>query len=571
MLKYLKGYTKQSILAPLFKMFEALLDLFVPLVMADIINAGIESGDTKYVLQRCLFLVALGLLGLLCSVTAQYFAAQAAVGYSCALRRDMFRHIGSLDYATADRLGASTLVTRMTSDINQVQTGLNMFLRLFLRSPFIVFGSLVMAFTISLRAALIFAAAIPIVAIIVVAVTRVTMPGYGKVQTGIDNITGLTRENLSGARVIRAFGREPGEVSRFEAQNAELAGRQRRVGRVSALMNPLVYVAVNLAVVAILNTGAVQINLGELRQGDVIALVNYMAQVLVELVKLTNLVVTISRSLACAKRVKQILAEKPGMTYPQEKIEIIETQPAVSFSEVSLSYGGENSLTGISFTALAGQTIGITGGTGSGKTSLVNLIPRFFDATSGSVKLFGAPVADYPLEQLRELVGIVPQRARLFKGTIRSNLLWGNENADDAELWAALEVAQAAEFVKKKPRGLDETVEQGGRNLSGGQRQRLTIARALVKKSKILIMDDSASALDLATDAALRKALHENLGDTTVFIVSQRAASIMGCDKILVLDDGELVGRGSHAELLEGCGIYREIYESQFKKGGETK
>lgn len=587
MFQFLNGYKKEAVLAPLFKMIEALFDLFVPLVMADIINTGIASGDTRYILTRCGLLVALGAAGLTFSITAQYFAAKAAVGYATSLRHSLFSHIQALSFSELDTLGASTLITRMTSDVNLVQSGINMFLRLFLRSPFVVFGSLILAFTIDFDAALVFAVAIPLLALVVFGIMRVTMPMYKKVQGRLDRVLGVMRENLTGARVVRAFNKEQSETERFEQANGELTGLQLHVGRISSLMNPLTFVIVNLAIIAILQTGAVRVDVGGLRQGDVIALVNYMSQILIELVKLANLIVQVTKALACAGRVKAVLDVEPGMTFPLSLVET-DTQmqqdktnckgihcssggEAVRFDHVSLTYAGAGgeSLSDLSFCARRGETIGVIGGTGSGKTSLVSLIPRFYDATAGTVSVLGRPVGDYTKEALRAHIGTVMQRAQLFKGTIRSNLLWGDANADDDALWAALETAQAAAFVRGKPLGLDEPVEQGGRNLSGGQKQRLTIARALVQKPDILILDDSASALDFATDAALRKALAKLPGDMTVFIVSQRAASLRHADQILVLDDGALAGIGTHEELLESCPVYQEIYQSQFKKGGE--
>lgn len=573
MLRFLDDYKKESVIAPLFKMLEATFDLLVPLVMADIVNVGIAAHDTSYILARCGILLLLAAVGLACSLTAQYFSAKASVGYSTALRHALFEHIQTLGFSEMDTLGTSTLITRMTSDVNQVQSGLNLFLRLFLRSPFVVIGAMIMAFTVNVRAALIFVVAIPLLSVVVFGIMTVTRPLYRMVQARLDRVLGLTRENLTGVRVVRAFGKEQSEVSRFEDANALLTSMQLHVGHLSALMNPVTYVIINLAIVALLYVGVLQVNVGGMAQGDVIALVNYMNQILVELVKLANLIVQVSKALACAGRVQAVLDTKPGMEFPdalagdvpQDKV-----GDAVRFDHVSLTYAGAGapSLTDISFTAKRGQTIGVIGGTGSGKSSLVNLIPRFYDATEGSVEVFGRPAAGYPRDALRGTVGMVMQRAQLFGGTIRSNLLWGRRDATDEELWAALETAQAAEFVRSKPLGLDEPVEQGGRNLSGGQKQRLTIARALVGRPEILILDDSASALDFATDAALRKALAALPGDLTVFIVSQRAASLQHADQILVLDDGHLVGRGTHAELLQSCEVYQEIYESQFKKGG---
>ena len=572
MLDYLNGYKRECVLAPLFKMLEATFDLFVPLVMADIVNVGIAAHDFHYILMRCGILLLLAIIGLACSLTAQYFSAKASVGYSTALRHALFAHIQTLGFTEMDTLGTSTLITRMTSDMNQVQSGLNLFLRLFLRSPFVVFGAMIMAVTVNVRAALIFVVAIPLLSVVVFGVMVVTRPLYKTVQTRLDRVLGLTRENLTGARVVRAFDKEQTEVNRFEDANALLTKMQLHVGHISALMNPLTYVIINLAIVALLYVGSVQINVGGMASGDVIALVNYMNQILVELVKLANLIVQVSKALACAGRVQAVLDTRPGMQFPQEapgEVSAEKQNDAVRFDHVGLTYAGAGapSLTDISFTAEKGQTIGVIGGTGSGKSSLVSLIPRFYDATEGSVEIFGHPVQNYPREELRGKVSVVMQKAQLFGGTIRSNLLWGNQNASDADLWAALETAQAAEFVHSKPLGLDEPVEQGGRNLSGGQKQRLTIARALVSKPDILILDDSASALDYATDAALRKALAALPGSMTVFIVSQRAASLQHADQILVLDDGHLAGLGTHAELLASCPVYEEIYASQFKKG----
>ena len=616
MLTHLNGYQREAVLAPLFKMLEATFDLFVPLVMADIVNVGIAAHDLHYILVRCGILLLLAMVGLACSLTAQYFSAKAAVGYSTSLRHSLFEHIQKLGFTEMDTLGTSTLITRMTSDINQVQSGLNLFLRLFLRSPFVVFGAMIMAFTVNVRAAWIFVVAIPLLSIVVFGVMVITNPLYKTAQTRLDRVLGLTRENLTGVRVVRAFDKEKSEIDRFESANDLLTKMQLHVGHISSLMSPLTYVIINLAIVALLYVGSIEINIGGMASGDVIALVNYMNQILVELVKLANLIVQVSKALACASRVQAVLDTEPGMEFPtqlQSAVDADKADDAVRFDHVSLTYAGAGapSLSDISFTAKRGQTIGVIGGTGSGKSSLVNLIPRFYDATEGSVEIFGRPVAsyprdalrgrgsgksslisliprfydategtveilgrpvkDYPRETLRGRVNVVMQKAQLFGGTIRSNLLWGSKNASDADLWAALETAQAAEFVKAKPLGLDEPVEQGGRNLSGGQKQRLTIARALVGKPDILILDDSASALDYATDAALRKALAALPGSLTVFIVSQRAASLQHADQILVLDDGKLVGLGKHAELLASCPVYEEIYASQFKKGDAQK
>ena len=566
MLRYLSDYKRESVLAPLFKMLEATFDLFVPLVMADIVNVGIAAHDFHYILVRCGILLLLAIVGLTCSLTAQYFSAKAAVGYSTGLRHALFEHIQTLSFSEMDTMGTSTLITRMTSDVNQVQSGLNLFLRLFLRSPFVVIGAMIMAFTVNFRAALIFVVAIPLLSVVVFGVMVITRPLYKSVQTRLDRVLGLTRENLTGVRVVRAFDKEKSEVDRFEDANELLTKMQLHVGHISALMNPLTYVIINLAIVALLYVGSIEISIGGMASGDVIALVNYMNQILVELVKLANLIVQVSKALACAGRVQAVLDTKPGMEFPAEltsNVPAEKADDAVCFDHVSLTYKGAGapSLSDINFTAKRGQTIGVIGGTGSGKS----------DATEGSVEIMGRPVRQYPRADLRGKVAVVMQKAQLFGGTIRSNLLWGSQNASDADLWAALETAQAAEFVKAKPLGLDEPVEQGGRNLSGGQKQRLTIARALVGKPDILILDDSASALDYATDAALRKALAALPGDLTVFIVSQRAASLQHADQIIVLDDGRMVGLGRHAELLESCPVYKEIYESQFKKGDAQK
>lgn len=584
LLKYLKDYRRESVIAPLFKMLEAGFDLLVPLVMASIIDVGIVTGDRGYILSRSGVLILLGLIGLACSITAQYFAAKAAVGFGGELRRALFCHIQSLGFSETDALGSSTLITRMTSDILQVQNGLNLFLRLFLRSPFIVLGSVVMAFLVDKKAALIFVAAIPVLAVVVFGLMFVTMPLYRRVQEQLDALLGVTRENLTGVRVIRAFNREQGEVERFEGVNRDLLKGQLFVGKLSALMNPLTYSVVNLAIASILQTGAVRIQAGKMFPGDVIALVNYMGQVLIELVKLANLIVQVTRGLACSERVAAILDIEPKMKFETEELKDASKRNGeranagtvksemVAFEHVSFMYegaGGE-ALSDISFSVKRGQTVGVIGGTGSGKSTLVNLIPRFYDATQGSVRIEGRDVRTFGREELKRKVGVVPQKAQLFSGTIRSNLLWGNGRATDEELWAALETAQAAGFVREKEMGLDELVEQGGRNLSGGQRQRLTIARTLVAEPQILILDDSASALDYATDAALRKSIGMLGDELTVFIVSQRTASLRHADVILVLEDGQLVGRGSHEELLVDCSIYREIYESQFRKAGEA-
>lgn len=571
---YLRRFRKESILAPLFKMLEATFDLLVPMVVADIIKVGIAGGDTTYIWTRCGLLVLMALIGLLCSFTAQYFAARAAIGTSTGLRHELMAHIQSLSFSELDTLGVSTLITRMTSDVNQVQNGLNMFLRLFLRSPFIVAGAMIAAFTIDTQIALIFLAAIPVLAVIVFGIMRITSPMYKTVQSRLDAVTGATRENLSGLRVVRAFGREDAEEENFVQQNGSLNAMQLKVGRIAALMNPLTYVVVNLGIIGILYFGANKIGSGALLSGDVVALVNYMSQILVELVKLANLVVLLTRAIASMGRVSQVLDTPSTMAFPEKPVSAdAASDVAVAFDHVSLRYqgAGAESLSDVTFTAKKGQTIGVIGGTGSGKTTLVSLIPRFYDATKGQVTLLGQPITAYSKEELNRHVAVVMQKAQLFKGTIRSNLLWGNENATDEELWHALSIAQSEDFVRQKPGKLDDPVEQGGRNLSGGQRQRLTIARALVGHPDILILDDSASALDYATDAALRKALRTLPAETTLFIVSQRTSSLRHADQIIVLDDGHVVGIGKHDALMQTCEVYREIHESQFRKGSDVQ
>lgn len=558
----------------LFKMLEATFDLLVPMVVADIIKVGIAGGDTTYIWTRCGLLVLMALIGLLCSFTAQYFAARAAIGTSTGLRHELMAHIQSLSFSELDTLGVSTLITRMTSDVNQVQNGLNMFLRLFLRSPFIVAGAMIAAFTIDTQIALIFLAAIPVLAVIVFGIMRITSPMYKTVQSRLDAVTGATRENLSGVRVVRAFGREDAEEENFVQQNGSLNAMQLKVGRIAALMNPLTYVVVNLGIIGILYFGANKIGRGALLSGDVVALVNYMSQILVELVKLANLVVLLTRAIASMGRVSQVLDTPSTMAFPEKPVSAdAASDVAVAFDHVSLRYqgAGAESLSDVTFTAKKGQTIGVIGGTGSGKTTLVSLIPRFYDATKGQVTLLGQPITAYSKEELNRHVAVVMQKAQLFKGTIRSNLLWGNENATDEELWHALSIAQSEDFVRQKPGKLDDPVEQGGRNLSGGQRQRLTIARALVGHPDILILDDSASALDYATDAALRKALRTLPAETTLFIVSQRTSSLRHADQIIVLDDGHVVGIGKHDTLMQTCEVYREIHESQFRKGSDVQ
>lgn len=569
LLVYLKGYEKETVLAPLFKMLEALFELFVPLVMAAVIDVGIGGHDRGYVIRMCLVLIALGVIGLACSITAQYFAAKAATGFSTVLRRELFAHIQSLSYTEMDNLGTSTLITRMTSDINQVQSGVNLVLRLFLRSPFIVFGAMIMAFTVDVKAAMIFVVAIPMLSVVVFGIMIWTMPLYRRVQGALDKVLGLTRENLTGVRVIRAFCLEEQEQTHFREKNERLTDMQKFVGKISGLMNPLTYIIVNGAVVVLLHTGAIRVDQGIITTGAVVALVNYMNQILVELVKLANLIINITKSVACGNRIQSVL-EIPSSMKNGSDINLARADEVV-FDHVGLTYAqaGTESLTDIDFSAKAGQTIGIIGGTGSGKSSLVNLIPRFYDATDGAVKINGKNVKDFDLETLRKMVGIVPQKAVLFKGTIEDNLRWGKKDATEEELWEALETAQAAEFVRERADGLQAKIDQGGKNLSGGQRQRLTIARALVGHPAILILDDSASALDFATDAALRKALREMKGSPIVFIVSQRTSSIRHADQIIVLDDGMVAGIGTHQELLENCPVYQEIHYSQFDRKEE--
>lgn len=576
LLVYLKDYKKESVLGPLFKLLEASFELFVPLVMAAIIDTGVANGDKPYIMKMCLTLVLLAVIGLVCSITAQYFAAKAAVGCATGLRHALFAHIESLSFTEMDTVGTSTLITRMTSDVNQVQNGVNLVLRLFLRSPFIVFGAMIMAFTIDVKAALVFVVTIPLLSIVVFGIMLVSIPLYKRVQAALDQVLGITRENLTGSRVIRAFNKEEDETRNFHEKNEALTRIQLYVGKISALMNPLTYVIINGAIVVLVWTGAIQVDSGAITQGEVVALVNYMSQILVELVKLANLIININKSIACGNRIQAVLEMEPSVkdgTSGAAGQAYDAAAPAVEFAHVGLVYAGagEESLTDIDFVAKKGETIGIIGGTGSGKSSVVNLIPRFYEATSGEVKVNGRNVRDYSLEELREKTGVVLQKAVLFKGTIRENLQWGNSQASEEEMMEALAIAQAKEFVDTKEGGLDYGIEQGGKNLSGGQRQRLTIARAIVKKPEILILDDSASALDFATDAALRSAIAGMKQQMTVFIVSQRAASIQHADKIIVLDDGRIVGQGTHEELLRSCEVYQEIYDSQFKRtsGGE--
>ena len=568
LLHYLKAYTNESILGPLFKLLEASFELLIPIVMAHIIDEGINNRDMPYILQMGAIIVALGVIGLVCSITAQYFAAKAAVGFATALRYDLFRHIQSLSYSAMDTIGTSTLITRMTSDVNQVQSGLNLVLRLFLRSPFIVFGSMIMAFTIDVKAALVFVVTIPLLSIVVFGVMIISMPLYRNVQNRLDKVLLHTRENLAGARVIRAFNKEEQEKKDFEQANDSLVKGQIFVGKISALMNPLTYVIVNGALAVLIWTGAWQVEGGVITQGQVVALVSYMSQILVELVKLANLIINITKSLACANRIQSVFETEPGMVPGPGVSASVSGDDMVVFENVSFTYANasEESLSNLSFKVKKGQTVGIIGGTGSGKTSLVNLIPRFYDATRGKIYIDGQAIDQYTYEQLRDQIGVVPQKAVLFKGTIADNLRWGSPDATKEQLEDALRAAQALDFVQDKENGLDSMILQGGSNLSGGQRQRLTIARALVRRPNILILDDSASALDYATDARLRKAIKNLDKDMTVFIVSQRAASIWHADQIIVLDDGEMAGIGTHDELLKNCSVYQEIYYSQFPK-----
>lgn len=563
LLVYLKDYIKESILGPLFKLLEALFELFVPLVIAAIIDTGIENGDTGYIIKMCLVLVLLGFVGLAFSITAQYFAAKASVGFVSKIRHVLFGHIQSLSYSELDQIGTSTLITRMTSDMNQVQNGMNLALRLLLRSPFVVFGAMIMAFTIDVPSAMIFVYVTIVLLIVVFGIMLGSIPLYKKVQQKLDAVMTVTRENLTGVRVIRAFCKEDEETDDFINKNNELTASQKFVGKISALMNPVTYVIINLAIIWLIHTGTVRVEAGILTQGAVVALYNYMSQILVELIKLANLIINITKSIACGNRIQAVLDIKPDLESGNSSC----NEGSVEFDHVNLRYknAGADSLSDITFTAAKGETIGIIGGTGSGKSSLVNLIPRFYDAASGEVKVGGVNVKDMDVEQLREKIGVVPQKAVLFHGTIRENMQWGVTNATDDEIMEAITAAQGLDVIKAKG-GLDCEIEQGGKNLSGGQRQRLTIARALVKKPEILILDDSASALDFATDAALRKSLRELDYHPTVFIVSQRTSSIQHADRIIVLDDGAAVGIGTHDELMKSCSVYQEIYNSQFKK-----
>lgn len=566
-LRYLKAYKKESILAPLFKMLEACFELFIPIVMANIIDVGIANDDMNYVLKMCLVMVALGIIGLVCSLTAQFFSAKAATGFGTALRNDLFKHISTLSYTEIDNIGTSTLLTRMTSDTNQIQTGVNLVLRLFLRSPFIVFGAMIMSFTIDVKSAMTFVVTIPLLSVVVFGIMLISIPLFKKVQERLDRVTLLTRENLSGARVIRAFNRQEKEIEEFDKATDDLMGVQLFVGRISAFLNPITYVIINLATALIIWIAGKQTDLGIIKQGQVVALVNYMSQILVELVKLANLIINITKSIACAKRINLVFEQQPSIEDGQgvNSDMVSSDAPKLQFKNVSLKYdrAKEPSLSNINLTVPKGQTIGIIGGTGSGKSSFVNMIPRFYDATEGEVLIDGINVKDYPIQELRMKVGVVPQKSVLFQGTIAENIRWGRQDATKEEIDEALAVAQAKNFVDEKEGGIDFKITQGGKNLSGGQKQRLTIARAVVRKPEILILDDSASALDFATDAALRKAIREYSEDMTVFIVSQRASTIMNADQIVVMDDGEITGIGTHSELLKSCEVYQEICQSQ--------
>jgi len=569
LLYFMKDYKKESVLAPLFKMLEAFFELFVPLVVASIIDDGIVPKDSEHIIRMCLLLLVLAAVGLTCSITAQYFAAKSAVGAATGIRYELFTHIQTLGYEEMDMVGTSTLITRMTSDINQVQNGINLVLRLFLRSPFIVFGAMIMAFTIDVKAAMIFVVAIILLSIVVFGVMFITKPLYKKVQSGLDTILGTTRENLTGVRVIRAFHQEQAEYNKFLAENEELTSLQKFAGKISGLTNPLTFIIINFAILVLIHTGAVRVSLGTLSQGQVVALYNYMSQILVELIKLANLIISVTKAMACFNRIQDVFHIEPSMKEGTKTVAAAgNTTPAVEFKNVSFTYagGGDHAVENISFKAMPGQTIGIIGGTGSGKSTLVNLIPRFYDVSEGEVDIAGKNIQDYTYESLRNTISVVPQKAQLFAGTIRDNLTFGCPDATEEQIEEALAISQAKEFVDTKEGRLDAKIEQGGKNLSGGQRQRLTLARALVPQSDILIMDDSASALDYATDARLRKAIQDMKRKPTVFIVSQRTSSIQNADMILVLDDGKIAGQGTHEQLLKSCNIYREIYETQFKK-----
>lgn len=569
---YLKGYYKEAILAPLFKMLEALFELMVPLAVKQIIDVGMVGKDTKTIFLMCGVMILLGIVGLVSALCAQYFSAKAATGFCEKMRSSLFSHVQSFSYVTTDQIGTSTLITRLTGDSNAVQTGINMFLRLFMRSPFIVFGAMIMAFTIDVRLALIFAVVIPVLAIVVFAIMLGSMPLYKKSQASLDRVLGKVRSNYTGTRVVRAFNKEQNEIAEFDEKHATLTKLQRFAGRISALMNPLTYVIINVAVILLIHFGAIHVNSGEISQGELVALYNYMSQILVELIKLASLIITLSKAAASLRRITDVLEMQPDAPRRTEA-EAVQDGTSVRFDAVSFRYNetGDPALSDISFAAYPGETVGIIGGTGSGKSTLAHLIPGFYSPTEGSVFINGKNTACYEQETLVSVIGIVPQKATLVKGTIRSNLLWGNEHATDEEIWTALSLAQADGFVKEKSLGLDEPVAQGGSNFSGGQRQRLTIARALLRKPQILILDDSASALDYATEAALRRALRTLDEKPTTFIVSQRTSSILHADRILVLDDGAMVGIGTHEELLASCEIYREIYHSQFPEGGASK
>lgn len=567
LLYFMKDYKKESVLAPLFKMLEAFFELFVPLVVASIIDDGIVPKDSEHIIRMCLLLLVLAAVGLTCSITAQYFAAKSAVGAATGIRYELFTHIQTLGYEEMDMVGTSTLITRMTSDINQVQNGINLVLRLFLRSPFIVFGAMIMAFTIDVKAAMIFVVAIILLSIVVFGVMFITKPLYKKVQSGLDTILGTTRENLTGVRVIRAFHQEQAEYNKFLAENEELTSLQKFAGKISGLTNPLTFIIINFAILVLIHTGAVRVSLGTLSQGQVVALYNYMSQILVELIKLANLIISVTKAMACFNRIQDVFHIEPSMKEGTKTVAAAgNTTPAVEFKNVSFTYagGGDHAVENISFKAMPGQTIGIIGGTGSGKSTLVNLIPRFYDVSEGEVDIAGKNIQDYTYGSLRNTISVVPQKAQLFAGTIRDNLTFGCPDATEEQIEEALAISQAKEFVDTKEGRLDAKIEQGGKNLSGGQRQRLTLARALVPQSDILIMDDSASALDYATDARLRKAIQDMKRKPTVFIVSQRTSSIQNADMILVLDDGKIAGQGTHEQLLKSCNIYREIYETQF-------
>ena len=569
LLYFMKDYKKESVLAPLFKMLEAFFELFVPLVVASIIDDGIVPKDSGHIIRMCLLLLVLAAVGLTCSITAQYFAAKSAVGTATGIRYELFTHIQTLGYEEMDMVGTSTLITRMTSDINQVQNGINLVLRLFLRSPFIVFGAMIMAFTIDVKAAMIFVVAIILLSIVVFGVMFITKPLYKKVQSGLDTILGTTRENLTGVRVIRAFHQEQAEYNKFLAENEELTSLQKFAGKISGLTNPLTFIIINFAILVLIHTGAVRVSLGTLSQGQVVALYNYMSQILVELIKLANLIISVTKAMACFNRIQDVFHIESSMKEGTKTVAAAgNTTPAVEFKNVSFTYagGGDHAVENISFKAMPGQTIGIIGGTGSGKSTLVNLIPRFYDVSEGEVDIAGKNIQDYTYGSLRNTISVVPQKAQLFAGTIRDNLTFGCPDATEEQIEEALDISQAKEFVDTKEGRLDAKIEQGGKNLSGGQRQRLTLARALVPQSDILIMDDSASALDYATDARLRKAIQDMKRKPTVFIVSQRTSSIQNADMILVLDDGKIAGQGTHEQLLKSCNIYREIYETQFKK-----